>query len=131
MVGFNVVAAQVLFRECFRENQSVVFFRADGDSSVLLNKLKQRNQIRTDELCTDGTANQVEKFGRAQREILFDLDDVQPVAAAFSLDGENLMSADTVQTNVQLIGFHLPDVRDRSPQVVLQRVARSSSENVP
>lgn len=119
-VGLSVVTAQVLFGESFRGNQSIVFFRADGGSSVLLNKLKQRNQVGTNELCTDGAANQVEKLGCTQRKILLDLDDVQPVAAAFSLYGENIVSATTVQTNLQFIGFHLPDVWDRGSQVILQ-----------
>src|SRR5438105_3683551 len=72
------------------------------------------------ELGGNGSANQERKLGRTNGKVLLDLHDAEFVFAAFSLDGEDVMSTLLVHPNVKLVGLNLSHVRNRGAKVALQ-----------
>ena len=59
-------------------------------------------------------------FVRANRKILFNLDHVQLIAAAFRLNWENVVRALFVQPHIKFIRLDLPHFWNGGSQMVLQ-----------
>ena len=68
------VNSEIVRRDRFDRNQSVVFFVHHSNFVILQRQFKQGNQIVRRELCRNCAANQIWKSNSATREILFGLD---------------------------------------------------------
>jgi hypothetical protein len=62
--------------------------------------------------------------------VLLDLYDAQLVSSTFRLNGKNVLCAFLIHANVHLVGLDLTHVRRGGAEVVLQRIAGHSSEDV-
>src|ERR1700677_1509885 len=107
-----------------------MLFGADLDAAIRLLKLEQRDYSASHELCSEGTANEFREFVRANGKILFNLDHVQLIAAAFGLHRENVVCALFVESDIKFIGLHLHHPWDGGSQMVLQRVTSHTGKHI-
>ena len=107
-----------------------MLFGADLEAAIRLLKLEQRDYSVSYELCSEGSANESGEFVRANGKILFNLDHVQLIAAAFGLHWENVMCTLFVESDIEFIDLHLPHPWDGGSQMVLQRVTGHTGKDI-
>ena len=66
----------------------------------------------------------------ADRQVLLDLHDTQFVVATLRLHGKNVVRSLLIHAYVNLICLYLPHIWSRGSEMVLQRVASDSGEDV-
>jgi len=93
-------------------------------------KLKEGNEVAGHELSRNRSAYKHGELGLTDRNVLFDLDNPEPVTAALGLNGEYVVDSTFIDPNVNLIGFHLPHSFDMGSQMVLKGIACQTGENV-
>lgn len=100
------------------------------DAVIRLHKLEQGDYSGTHELGSYGSANEAGKFVCANGKILFNLDHVQLVAAAFCLNWENVVRTLFVEANIEFIRLYLPHVWNGGSEMVLQRITSHTCKDV-
>ncbi len=91
---------------------------------------EDRDPLVSHELSSDSSANQVGKLARAKSEVLFNLNDIEPITAAFRLQGKNVVTAVLIYTDIEFIRFYLSDLFDGCAEMVLDGVTRNSSGDI-
>ena len=66
----------------------------------------------------------------ANREVLFDLHDANSLVAGFGLDREHVVSTFLVNANIDFVCFYLPNFRRSSAEMVLERIASDTCEDI-
>ena len=91
-----------------------------GDITRLLIKLKERDDRILHKLCADGPTNEIRKLVPTQPYVLPNLHETELVLFALRLHGQNIMSPSSVDTHVDLVRFHLADVRNSRSEMALK-----------
>jgi hypothetical protein len=90
-----------------------MFFCRNDELVFVPLEFKQGDCLISHELGRHGSADQIGELIPTHRFILFDLDDAQSVLARLGLDRNNIVDSLTIQTDVQFVSFHLPNMRSR------------------
>ena len=104
--------------------------RSDFDAPFGAFEFEQSDGSVVNELRAYGFCDEIRESGVAHRVVLFNLDDIEKIAAALSLNGYCIMRPFPVNANVYLIGFYLANSRDRRSEVVLKRIAGKPGRDV-
>ncbi len=85
-------------------------------------KLEQGDNVICHELSGDRTTRQTRKLLTATSDILCCLNRSESIVPALCLNRDDKLLAVSVDPNVDFINFNLPDVRDGSSKMALERV---------
>ena len=105
-------------------------FRSDSDRPFGTLEFEQGDGSAIHELRANGLGDEIRESVVAKRVILFDLDDIEKIAAALSLNRYDVVGALPVYADVYLIGFYLTDSGDGRPEMVLKRVSGEAGGEV-
>ncbi len=93
-------------------------FLNDLNVAVFDHEFEKSNDLVVHELHRDRSTTHVREFLCAESNILPSLHDANLIFAALRLNGNSVVAAVFIETNVHLVNLNLPDAFDRRAKVV-------------
>src|SRR5262249_14906123 len=114
------IRAEFVPRQVRRRNQPIVALVYDLDAVARVLQLEQRDYIVPHKLGSDGSTDPTGELVCAQREVLLDLHDAEPVTTALCLNRKDVVCASPIDAHVYLIRLDLPDTRHAGAKMILE-----------
>ena len=110
-LGVQSVGLQVRRRNRIRWDEFIVFLTPDPKLTVLECEFKQRNQAIIRKLRSNRASDHGWPPVSAHREVLLRLCHANFILSTLCLDRQNVLPAATIDANIDLINFYLPNTR--------------------